>query len=97
MDALRLRIRKEIDAKRTKLKLMQDKYVLKTREHDFADWQRAKLDSWREMFPEVGVIYDLKEEFKGIYDSKARDSPQLMRWLLINQPSAMADLEAFLR
>lgn len=72
VDKVRLRIRKEIDAKRTKLKLMHDKYILKTREHDLEDWQRDKLNGWREMFPEVGVVYDLKEEFYSVYDSKTK-------------------------
>lgn len=63
VDAVRTQVRKECESKRTQLRLKQDKYVLKTREHNLEDWQRKKLDEWREMFPAIGVVYDLKEEF----------------------------------
>lgn len=72
VDAVRTQVRKECESKRTQLRLKQDKYVLKTREHNLEDWQRKKLDEWREMFPAIGVVYDLKEEFYGIYDAKTK-------------------------
>jgi transposase len=72
VDGVRLRVRKEIEAKRTKLKLMHDKYILKTRAANMEKWQKDKLDGWREMFPTIGVVYDLKEEFYEIYDSKTK-------------------------
>jgi transposase len=72
VDRVRLRVRKEIDSKRTQLRLKHDKYVLKTRAPNLEDWQKEKLDGWREMFPTIGVVYDLKEEFYDIYDSKTK-------------------------
>lgn len=72
VDRVRLRVRKEIDSKRTQLRLKHDKYVLKTRAPNLEDWQKEKLDGWRDMFPTIGVVYDLKEEFYDIYDSKTK-------------------------
>jgi transposase len=77
VDSVRKEVRKNIDAKRTQLKLKQDKYVLKTREHKLEDWQRAKFEAWRESFPAIGVVYDLKEEFYAIYDSKTKREAKL--------------------
>lgn len=70
VDSVRKTIRSDIDSKRTQLKLKHDKYVLKTREHNLEDWQRERLDGWRELFPDIGIIYDLKEEHYRIYDAK---------------------------
>ncbi len=77
VDGVRTEVRKSIDAKRTQLKLKQDKYVLKTRAHNLSDWQREKLDSWRELFPPIGVVYDLKEAYYRIYDAKSRQEAKL--------------------
>jgi len=70
VDSVRKTVRSDIDSKRTQLKLKHDKYVLKTREHNLEDWQREKLAGWRAVFPDIGIVYDLKEEHYRIYDAK---------------------------
>ena len=80
---VRTKVRKECESKRTQLKLKHDKYILKTREHNLEKWQRDKLDGWREVFPAIGIVYDLKEEYYRIYDAKSSQEAKLrfQTWL----------------
>lgn len=77
VDSVRTAVRKSIDSKRTQLKLKHDKYILKSRAHNLEDWQREKLDAWRELFPDIGTVYDLKEAYYRIYDAKSRQEAKL--------------------
>jgi transposase len=54
------------------IRLKHDKFILKTRSANLEPWQQAKLAEWRETFPTIGIVYDLKEEFYEIYDSKTK-------------------------
>ena len=77
VDEIRKAIHRGIGSSRTQLRLKQDKFVLKTRAHNLADWQRAKLDTWRADFPEIGMAYDTKEAYYRIYDAGSRQEAKL--------------------
>ena len=77
LDGIRKTVREGIDSRRTKLKLKKDQWTLKTRAEHLSIEQRAKLDSWRNDFPLIGVAYDLKEEFYRIYDAGSRQEAKL--------------------
>lgn len=90
VDGIRKEVRSGIDSKRMQLRLKKDKFVLKTRAENLSDWQAERLTSWRADFPDIGVAYDLKEEFYRIYDAGSRQEAKLRfdTWRA-NIPSAM--------
>jgi transposase len=77
VDKTRIDMRNSIESRRTKLKLKKDKFILKTREHELTEWERAQVEMWRKEFPVIGVTYDLKEEFYRIYDAKTEAEARL--------------------
>lgn len=91
VDGIRKEVRSGIDSKRMQLRLKKDKFVLKTRAQKLDDWQIERLTSWRSDFPDIGMAYDLKEEFYRIYDAANRQEAMLRFdvWRA-NIPSAMS-------
>lgn len=77
VDGIRKDVRAGIESRRMQLRLKKDKFVLKTRAGNLTDWQKDKLVSWRADFPDIGVAYDLKEEFYRIYDAANRREAKL--------------------
>lgn len=77
VDGIRKEVRSNIDSARMQLRLKKDKFVLKTRAENLTDWQRDRLTGWRADFPDIGVAYDLKEEFYRIYDATSRQEAKL--------------------
>lgn len=90
VDGIRKEVHAGIDGRQLKLRLKKDKFVLKTRAANLSDWQRGRLEEWRSDFPDIGIAYDLKEEFYRIYDAKTRQEAKLRfdTWRA-NIPSAM--------
>lgn len=77
VDSVRKMVREGIDSKRMKLRLKKDHWTLNTRADSLDDWQKGKLTEWRQFFPLIGTVYDLKEEFYRIYDAGTRQEAQM--------------------
>ena len=77
--------------------LMHDRFVLLKREHALDDRERLLLSGWTRNYDELGLAYQLKEDFFGIYDAKSPDEAQgrYIEWKRRITPevaSAFADL-----
>lgn len=53
--------------------LMHDRFVLLKRAHDLGDKERLLLSGWTKNYDVIGIAYQLKEAFFGIYDAESPD------------------------
>ena len=53
--------------------LMHDRFVLLKRAHDLGDKERLLLSGWTKNYDVIGIAYQLKEAFFGIYDAESSD------------------------
>lgn len=70
-------------AKKDRLKLKDERFLLLKRQHDLSPAQVEKLLAWFTQFPELGGAHALKEGFLGIWDQPDRPSAEAeyQRWL----------------
>lgn len=74
---IRKDVRASIESRRMQLGLKNDSFALKTRAGNLDDWQEDRLSAWRAAFPEIGIAYDLKQEFYRLYDAANRHEAKL--------------------
>lgn len=75
MERVRKGLRERLTLKQ-KRGLMHDSWVLLKRERDLNDRERRLLSGWVKNYDELGLAYQLKEEFFGIYDAESPDEAQ---------------------
>lgn len=81
LERVRKRIRKTVDD-RTRLKLKDERFLLKKRRNKLTEEDRESLGRWFSMFPELELAYDAKERFYDIYVQPSREAAELAaeRW-----------------
>lgn len=75
MEIVRKNLRERLTLKQ-KRGLMHDRFVLLKREQTLDDRERLLLSGWTRNYDELGLAYQLKEEFFGIYDARSPDEAQ---------------------
>ncbi|OIQ80722.1 transposase [mine drainage metagenome] len=53
--------------------LMHDRFVMLKRESELSDKEALLLSGWLNNYPELGLAYELKEDFFNIYDAGSKD------------------------
>ena len=71
LDTVRKSIRTTL-SEHHRLKLKGDRFLLLRRAHDLNDFDRLKLETWTNAYPELGAAYVLKERFYEVYDAADR-------------------------
>jgi transposase len=77
VEAVRKAVRAELKSPRTKAKLKDAKIVLKMDGTRLPDWARQQLQSWRDEFPLIGIVFDQKEAFCSIYQASTREDAKV--------------------
>ena len=67
LEDVRKALRAELEPKQRR-GLMHDRFVLLKRRHDLTDEEYLKLSGWTVNYPMLGVAYDAKEAFYGIWE-----------------------------
>lgn len=68
LEKVRKSLREQLTPKQRR-GLMHDRFVLLKRECDLNDQERLLMDGWTKNYPELGLAYQLKEGFYGVYDA----------------------------